>query len=384
MNLLTINELTELATESHSTCVSIYTPMERLGAETLQNPIRFKNLMREAESQLIEAGMTEQEARNLLQPAQELDSYDFWQHQNDGLAILISPNQVRYYCLPIAFPELVVVSDRFHIKPLLQLFSGDGQFYLLALSQNQIRLFQGTRYSVSEIELTDMPTSLAEALKYDDPEKNLQFHTETSQVGASQGDRAAMFHGHGAGKEDHKTNLLRYFRKVNDGLQSYLEQQQAPLVLAGVDYLLPIYQEANTYAHLLPEGITGNPEELKPEELHEKVWHLVQPHFEQARETAISQYRELQGTGKTASEIEQVVSAAYYQRVDALLVLVGQQIWGSFDPEANTVHIHPEPEAGDEDLLDLAALHTMMNGGMVYTVEDTVPEESPVAAILRY
>jgi hypothetical protein len=30
-------------------------------------------------------------------------------------------------------------------------------------------------------------------------------------------------------------------------------------VLAGVEYLLPIYREANTYPHLLAEGIHGNP-----------------------------------------------------------------------------------------------------------------------------
>jgi len=38
MNLLALDELTTLATESNSTCISIYTPMERLGAETQQNP----------------------------------------------------------------------------------------------------------------------------------------------------------------------------------------------------------------------------------------------------------------------------------------------------------------------------------------------------------
>lgn len=383
MELLAIDQLIELATEANATCISIYMPMERKGAETLQNPIRFKNLMRDAEARLIEAGMREQDARNFLQPAQALDTYNFWQHQSEGLAILIAAQQLRYYRLPIAFPELAVVTDRFHLKPLLQLLSGDGQFYLLALSQNQVRLFQGTRYSISEIELSDMPTSMAEALQYDDPEKNLQFHTETAQVGA--GDRAAMFHGHGAGKDDHKDNLSRYFRKVNNGLQSYLSGQEAPLVLTGVDYLLPIFQQVNTYHPLLPDGITGNPEELKPEELHAAAWAIVQPYFEQAREVTIAQYRDQQGTGQTASTVEQVISAAYFQRVDALFVPVGQQVWGKFDPDANAVQVHAQPEVGDEDLLDLAALHTLTNGGIVFAVEpDAMPDENPIAAILRY
>lgn len=90
----------------------------------------------------------------------------------------------------MTLPTLAVATDRFHLKPLLQLLSGDGQFYILALSQNQVRLFQGNRYHVSGVELTDLPTSMAEALQLDNPQQNLQFHTGTSQGGG--GDRATF------------------------------------------------------------------------------------------------------------------------------------------------------------------------------------------------
>lgn len=142
MKLFSLDDLATLTAEANSNCVSIYLPTEKMGVETQQNPIRFKNLIREAEEKLIAYGLRSQDARDLLQPAQELDNYDFWQHQSDGLAIFISNNFFSYYCLPLNFAELVVVSDRFHLKPLMQLLTGDGKFYILALSQNQVRLFQ--------------------------------------------------------------------------------------------------------------------------------------------------------------------------------------------------------------------------------------------------
>lgn len=383
MNLLAIDELAALAAASHRSCISIYTPMERLGVETQQNPIRFKNLLRQVEERLLALECSGQEIAELLQPIYELDTYDFWQHQSDGLAIFRSPDLFRYYCLPMTLPTLAVATDRFHLKPLLQLLSGDGQFYILALSQNQVRLFQGTRYSVSEVELTDLPTSMAEALQLDDPQQNLQFHTGTSPGGG--GDRAAIFHGQGAGNDERKANLLRYFRQVNDGLASHLHGSQAPLVLAGVDYLLPIYQQVSTYTHILPVGVTGNPEILKPEELHNQAWQIVQPYFELDKESTVERFEALQGTGKTAHTIEQVVSAAYFQRVETLFVTVGEQVWGSFDPETNAVQIHDRPAAGDEDLLNLAALHTLLNAGTIYAVEPgQVPENRQIAAIFRY
>ena len=379
MNLFTIDELTTLTTASNSTCISIYAPMERLGAETQQNPIRFKNLVRQAVEKLLVVGVNEQDAKELLQPIYELDNDDFWQHQSDGLAIFLSPNQFRYYCLPIAFPELAVVGDHFHLKPLLQLMSGDGTFSVLALSQNQVRLFQGTRYHLDEIKLTDIPTNIAAALQYDKPEKSLQLHT-----GSSQGN-SAVFHGQGAGNEDHKNDLLSYFRQVNNGLESLFKNQQVPLILAGVDYLLPIYHEANTYAHLLPDGIPGNPETLTLEELHTQAWQIAQPYFDLAKVSTISHYEELQGSEKTANTIEKVLPAAYFQRVETLFVPIDKTVWGVFNPDGNSIQIHAQQETGDEDLLDLAALHTLTNGGMVYAVEQgDVPEHKAIAAILRY
>ena len=395
MNLFTIDELTTLTTASNSTCISIYAPMERLGIETQQNPIRLKNLVRQAVEKLLALGLLEQDVQALLQPIHELDTYDFWQHQSDGLAIFLSPNQFRYYCLPIAFPELTVVGDRFHLKPLLQLMSGDGMFSVLALSQNQVRLFQGTRYHLDEVELkpneaealtlskakglTDVPTSIEAALQYDDPEKSPQVHT-----GSSQG-KSGIFHGQGAGNEDHKNDLLSYFRQVNSGLESFLKNQQAPLILAGVDYLLPIYHEANTYAHLLPDGISGNPETLTLEELHTQAWQIAQPYFDLAKGSTMSHYEELQGSDKTANTIEKVVTAAYSQRVETLFVPIDKNVWGVFNPVGNSIQIHPQQETGDEDLLDLAALHTLTNGGTVYAVDQgDVPEHKAIAAILRY
>ena len=382
MNLLSIDELTTLIEKPEGVCVSIFMPTHRMSTETLQNPIRFKNLMQQAEEQLVTGGLRGQAARDLLEPSRKLDDYQFWQHQSDGLAIFISTNVFRYYCLPLNFEELVVVTDRFHVKPLLPLLTSDGKFYILALSQNEVRLLQGTRYSVSEVDLADVPQSIAEALKYDDPEKQLQFHTGTPQVG---GDRTGMFHGQGAGNDEQKDRLLRYFRKVDRGLQELLKNQRSPLVLAGVDYLLPIYKEANTYPCLMDEGITGNPEELKAEQLHSSAWEIVQPHFEQAQQDVINRYQELAGTGQTANTIRDVVSAAYYQRVESLFVPVGVQQWGLFNPSSSEVQLHQEHEPGDEDLMDFAAIQTILNGGTVYAVEhEKVPGDERLAAIFRY
>jgi hypothetical protein len=360
-------------------------PTHRAGREIQQDPLRLKNLLGEAEEHLLASGLRTPDAKELLEPAQRLlQDGLFWQHQSDGLAIFLSLETFRYYRLPLDFDALVVVTDRFHIKPLLPLLSSDGRFYILALSQNDVRLLQGTRYSVSAIDLEGVPISLAEALRYDDPEKRLQFHTSTRMPGGK-GKRPAIFHGHGVGSNDAETNILRYFHQVDEGLHDLLRDEQAPLVLAGVDYLLPIYRKANTYPHLVDQGIEGNPEELSAEELHECAWAIVRPLFLVAQKEAATHYRQLAGAGseQASSDLKDIIPAAHQGRVETLFVAVGIQRWGSFSLDTNVVQLHEEPEHGSEDLLDFAAVQTLLNGGTVYAVE---PEKMPhkASAVFRY
>ncbi|NIN66531.1 MAG: hypothetical protein GTO63_17950 [Anaerolineae bacterium] len=383
MDVLFRDELERLAAQEDGVFAAIYMPTERAGAETRANSIRFKNLLRNAADLLREHGVGAPDVEDLLEPALKLQADStFWQHQADGLAAFITRGFFRHYRLPLAFDELVVVTRRFHLKPLLPLLSSDGRFFVLALSQNEVRLLQCTRYRETEVEVEGMPHSLAEALRYDDPESQLQFHTGTPR-GA--GRRPAIHHGHGVGADDAKDNILRYFREIDSALRQVLREERAPLVLAGVQYLHPIYRDATTYPHLTEKGITGNPDELSAAELRERAWEIVQPVLRSSRREASERYRQLEGTGLTSNDVKEVVLASHDGRVQTLFVALGSQQWGAFDQQAREVDLHDEAASGDEDLMDLAAVRTLLNGGAVYAVEPQgMPADVLLAAVFRY
>ncbi|MBN1137486.1 MAG: hypothetical protein JXM73_12935, partial [Anaerolineae bacterium] len=135
MDILTKQDLQELIEKRDGWRVSIFVPTHRTGRETRQARIRLKNLLAQAEERLAAAGLRAPEIKAQLEPASRLvqDSL-FWQRQSDGLAIFLAAETARHYRLPLDFEELVVVADRFYVKPLLPLLSGDGRFYVLALS----------------------------------------------------------------------------------------------------------------------------------------------------------------------------------------------------------------------------------------------------------
>jgi hypothetical protein len=386
MDAVTREDLQELVQVETHPCVSLYQPAHRVGADTrtfaAQDPIRFKNLLREAERRLTASGQRPRDAQALLEPARALlDDPIFWQYQADGLAVFVAPGVMRTFRVPTTFEELVIVAPRFHLKPLVALLTGDGLFYVLTLSQNEVRLFAGTRDSLGAVEL-DGPRSLAEALRYDDPERQLQYHTGTPAAGDR---RSAMFHGHGVGIDDAKVNILRFFQQVDRAVTGRLRGAPVPLVLAGVEYLLPIYREANSHPGLEREGLPGNPEGLRPDEIHARAWPLVKRRFEQALQDARARYAGLKGTGRTSTDPHEVVPAASDGRVDVLFVALGTRMWGSFAPGTRTVELSEERPGTTADLLDLAAVQTILNRGTVYALPSTeMVDEAALAAIFRF
>jgi len=382
MDVITLEDLEQLLDKKDQWCVSLFMPTHRVGRETEQDPIRFKNLLREAEELLRGKGLRSPQARDLLEPASRLlkDSA-FWRYQSDGLAVFLSKDEMLFYRLPVQFNPQALVSGRFYVKPLLPLLTTDGHFYILALSQNSVKLLEGTRQTIDQVNVESMPTSMAELVRSAGLERHLQYHTRTSAQG---GDRSPVFHGHDLGDEA-KGRIVSWFQRLDDGLSQVIGGGQSPLVLAGVDYLLPLYRQASDYPHLLEEGITGNPEELKPEDLHQRAWAIVKPRFMKAQEEAEARYRQLAGTGRTTHDVREAVRAASQGRVDVLFVMIGGQVWGTVDPETGEAQIQGEPGTDHVDLLDVAAVRTLRNGGAAYAVEPgQVPGGESLAAVFRY
>lgn len=388
MQVVSHEALKSLAAHQSAACVSIYLPTHRANPEAKQDPIRLKNLLGEAEKRLAAAGLRTPDVRQLVSPAEALlPQHNFAQPGSEGLAVFLAPDLYHHFWLPFAVEERLHVGRRFVVKPLLPSLAPDGLFYVLALSHNQVRLLQATRHSVQAVDLDGVPQSVDEALPFDEHEAQLQFHTGTRSPGGQGGDRPGVYFGTGTTGDEHNTDLLRFFNQVDAGVRAKLGPSTAPLILAGVEYLHPLYQSANEYPHLLPDGLTGNADLARPEALHAQAWGIVRPIITAGREAAAEQFRRLNGAGDplASTNLDVIVPAAHYGRVESLFVTLAEQAWGRFDRDANAVTRLEAEEPDADDLYDLAAVQAYLNGAKVYAVTpDKMPNEAPIAAVLRY
>lgn len=358
----------------------MYMPTHRMGTEVRQDQIRFKNLTDEVQDILKDRGYRDSEIDKLMKPILDLrQETPLWQHMSDGFVIFRSENHFSYNQFPTSFSEMALVQHRFHLKPLIPLLTGNGLYYVLGLSQNKISLFEGTRFNIKEIDASFLPDNLAKALNIDEFFETKQFHTGTS---AGRNDRAAIFHGHGGPEEHQKTMIRQFFREINKNLTPFLTDREVPLVIAGVEYLHPLYHEVNDHKGLLEEGIAGNFEQYSLSELHEKSWAIVSAVFRNGYVKARKDFEHNAKRG--ATDLQAVLKAAHQGRIESLFVSLDEQVWGRFDertfePRLETKHETPE------DLLDLCSVVTLINGGSVYGVSrNEVPGGYQTAALLRY
>lgn len=395
---ITREDLTSLLQPQEGLTVSLYHPTVQAAVEPEESSLHLKNLLAAAKNELEERGLPRREIDDLLRPGYDLlDERTFWQHQLKGLALFLSPSGMRHFRLPFEVDEVVSIGDSVHLKPLLPVLNLQGHFFVLALAQDKVQMYRATEHSIEEIDLEQwgVPTSLMEALRYDDLQKPDSQHHPVTGPGRGQANEAVAgeapnrrthaFHGHGEDGEGQRTQIRRFFNVLDDGLSKPLAAEAAPMVLIGVEYLRPIFKEVTSYDHVLDQGVDGNPEGFRPDEIHAKTWHVVQPYFRERIRDAKDRYNAgvVRGTG--SDDLADVLASAYEGRVGILFALRGAEAWGIFDLAGRRADVHAERGPGDVDLTDLACRQTLATGGEVFVVEEAdMPSATAVAAVYRY
>lgn len=387
MDIFKKSEFLDLAEVQHAHCVSIFIPTHRVNTPDnyYKDQTTLKNQLKEAARHLTGFGLTDDEAKTYLKPGYDLlDKEEFWSKLSDGLALFIYGDESKYYTLPLEFDEYTFISNHLYLKPLVEFLHGEGRHFIMSLSLGDVRFYEATRNTIVQVTVEGLvPQGIEEEVGTDYEQKSLQWRSGQGEKGDSPG----MFHGHGAGNEtEKKDEALKYFRAIDEGLMKMLHDERAPLVIACVDYLYPIYKEVNTYQHLYDKHISGNHERTDLTLLKEKAWEIVKDQFDYEKNEAAEKYQLLLSQGKAAFNVEEVIPAAIIGQAETLFIKRGDHVWGTYNKDKNKVNIDDMHRVGNTDLLNKAAVETVRKGGEVYVLkEEDMPDGTTSAnAVFRY
>lgn len=387
MDIISRKTIENLISDTHKVAVSIFMACHPEGTEVKEDRIRFKNLITEAEQQLKNKGVHEETIDQMLkEPRSFLSSSRFWKDQSKGLAFFITEDEMRYYRLPRAFEERIYVNDHFLIIPLLPLLNREGSFHILAVSQNNISLYESTQQHIRQITLDDIPTSLEEHEQYTVAGKEHQY--QSARVSGS-----SVIPGQAGDVDSQNRELMDFLQHVENGVTQYLRKQgkPTPLILAGVDRMTSMYKKVNKYDMLFDETISGNADHTKPEQLQEDGWKIAAPYYMRSQYNAVERYNDLSDTNRTSSDIEKIILAAKMGKVETLFIPAYEQntVWGMLNnnelTDGDAIQFAEKEDPKAIDVYNHTAAEVIDKSGEVYSMDpDDMPGHTSVAAIYRY
>ncbi len=364
-------------------CLSLYQPTHRHYPKNRQDPIRFGNLVKALRESLLQK-YPSREIQTLLDPFLALaDDGDFWNHTLDGLAVLGATGMFRVYRLQRPVPELSIVADIFHTKPLMRILQSDGRYHVLGLSRQEIKLFEGNRDALDEIESAPgIPRTITEALG----EELTEPHQTVASYGGVRGAPAAMHHGHGGKESEVDIDTERFFRAVDRGILEHHSRPSAlPLILATLPEHRQLFHYVSHNPLLMDEGIDIHPDALPIEELRQRAWQVVEPHYVERLTALVEEFGRAKSKDLGAEDLAHVTEAVVAGRVATLLIDAGRQVPGRIDAATGIIEFGDlaNPEV-DEVLDDLGELTLKMGGQVVVVPPEQMPTKTGIAAIYRY
>lgn len=375
MTTINKNDLEILAKEVFPHCISILIPTHKGGREMnkLEDRLLFKNKLNEAKLKLKEFELTDDEVADYLGHAEKLvDDTGFWHKMSHGLAVFIHKNRFEYYSLPIAFDEMIYVSNHFYTSPVLPYLFENSEYYLLALSENEVKLYNCSRFSINEVDTRNIiPHQLEEVVGFDYQEKYSTFRTQ--QSGGNKNGNRDQRHGQGEGKDDVKIEYERFFTEVNNGIVKYLQDKKTPLLVASVEFLHGIYKKTNRYKYLYPGYVPGNHDYVNTTVLHQKANEVMADYFHKRMKDKKIVFDE--SVRKTSTSLADIVSGSVNGKVDTLFVSKGKQVFGQYDKSSERVYVHEAKHVNNTCLVNLSATEAFLQGAEVYVIPQ---EEMPV------
>lgn len=367
VDIPTWSEIGALARIRKDACVSIYVKTTPLTQHVDQNQTEFRNLAREASEQLTAAGLDKRRLAALDEGLEDLAADDdFWRLQANSLAVFASPDSVRSYRLANDLAATVQVSDRYHITPLLRAVTFAHTAFILALSENDVRLIEVS---------PDLPPV---SVKVDDLPKNAASAVGTASVNS----RSAS--GRIQGMEGQNVRLRQYARQVDSALRAVLTGRHTPLILAATGRLAHVYHSVNSYPDLLEQNISDSPDHMSDEDLAAAARPVLDQHYREDLEQLSDRYHANVGGGLATADASDAARAATFGAVDTLMVDMDAVLPGSVD-DSGAIDLAAAESAASYDILDEIARRTLASSGRVLAVrKEDLPEGDQLAAILRY
>jgi hypothetical protein len=362
-------------------CLSLYQPTHRHHPDNQQDPVRFGNLVKTLESSLRQK-YTTRDVRPLLAPFHALAEKErFWNHTRDGLAVLSNPGTFRVYRLQRPVAELCVAADSFHLKPLLRIVQSADRYHVLALSRQEIRLYEGNRDVLDEIARS--PAATEDSNEAPDPD---QLPSPSVWDDVSRHAEATISLRQGSSEQVVDSATERFFRTVDRTvLDHYSRPSGLPLLLVALPQHHSLFRRVTRNPYLMSGTVDTDPIPLSIEALRARAWRVVEPAYLSRLAGLVEMFGSARSKDLGSDDLAHVAASAVVGRVATLLVEADRYVPGRIDPLTGNIQFDNLAHPDVDDLLDDVGEWVLRNRGQVVIVPAArMPTHTGLAALYRF
>lgn len=374
MAMITPNDLRHLLNPiPGQTCVSLYMPTHMTWPESEQNPILFKNLMKELETTLA-AHFSGRDFKPVLADFQQFQNQDeFWKTRKPALAMFHHTGHLHVYDLPRSVSGGIHVADSFHLKPVFRILQTTDRFNILALGRHSAHLFEASRDSIIPLKLNDLPSN---PKIHDSGARTRVGEQHFSAFGGS----VVTIH-----DVDEKRADADFFSEVDHYVtQQLTNQNQLPLVLVALSEHQGTFRKISHNPKLLDQGVPTSPEHMPVNDLRDQAFAVVEQTQHALVRSLVGQVEAAQAHGKSSTDLAEVARAAVAGRISTILVDADKSIGGRLSPEGQIVKQNQNNPDVDDLLDDLMETVFLADGTVHVLPSGLMPLDSGVAALFRY
>jgi len=339
--------------------VTITLPTHRTSPENKQDPIRLKNLVKDARERL--AGeFSKRELNGIdsnLQKAEDAVNHNI---NKEGLILFVNEDLVEVARVPFTIEENVYVDDNFATRHIVRAIHSSEHYYILTLSQQKARLYEAFNKSVNEI--TD----------FGFPMDNQLYTTDKLQKSMG-------------GKED---DLIReFFNRVDKNFQEVYRKEPHEVFICAVERNHQFYQDVTDNKSIVLGGLNRNADNATLAELSQWCWPEVSEILKKRRHEVLGELARAESANKVKTDMNDMWRASGEGRCDTLIVEKNFFQPAIVSEDRNSIKLADDAKAPGvyDDIIDEIIERAMQTKSRVVFVDDgSLEKYQRMAMILRY
>lgn len=337
MQELTLKDLEVLNSTTKGPMLSLYISVETSLHDQKPMKQRWNDLINKAEFLLLK-DYPRSEVDEFLKSLRDEKNYlDKMGNLDKGIVVFHSKSFLRgstgYLKLQSEISDLVVVSESFHIKPLLRIKNNFSGFFVVSMSSRAINVMIENQGHLVRID---------------------SYRNEPGLLNKEKKDSKSFFE----------------FSAVE--LNKLFSAYRLPIVLVGVKNHVTRMRRSLNQGMLVEEAVIGNVEKMKMDELTERVYSIMGPYYSLLEEKISQELEKADKEDLLVTYLEDIAVVASLGKIKKLYVVEKKHVWGNLNAESGEITISPKQlDSKDDDLLDDIGQLVLAKGGDVVVVRDS-------------